>query len=446
MITVDWLKEKLAPLVKTKEADKVGIVFFHTGLQVSRFTNSQIHQHMANEDRLIYLRVLLDGRLGIASTNSIDEHNLKETFKKALSIARLKLESKEKKDIPSFKPLKAGSGFWFPQTAHTQAPARIKLLKRIFNDGNSHKPTFSGNLYNGLTQLGVVSPEGRVNYQDYSFAGLKLIASSGESSGYAQQTGYSLESLNVKEVADIAIKKCLMGHKKLKLKPARYDVILEPAAVAELIAWLNYIGFGAKSVFEETGFLYKRDGKRITGELVSIYDYGSDARTFVLPFDFEGRARKKAYLIKKGIAGQPLCDSHYAKLLKVKPSGHANFPDDIEGPLGYNLIMEGGSVSENEMVHSARQAILITRFHYINGFLDPRRALMTGMTRDGTFLIKDGKVRCAVFDLRFTESCLEAFRRIKYISKERKLIADHLETLGSVYAPSVYIKDFNFTS
>ena len=446
MITVDWLKEKLAPLVKTKEADKVGIVFFHTGLQVSRFTNSQIHQHMANEDRLIYLRVLLDGRLGIASTNSIDEHNLKETFKKALSIARLKLESKEKKDIPSFKPLKAGSGFWFPQTAHTQAPARIKLLKRIFNDGNSHKPTFSGNLYNGLTQLGVVSPEGRVNYQDYSFAGLKLIASSGESSGYAQQTGYSLESLNVKEVADIAIKKCLMGHKKLKLKPARYDVILEPAAVAELIAWLNYIGFGAKSVFEETGFLYKRDGKRITGELVSIYDYGSDARTFVLPFDFEGRARKKAYLIKKGIAGQPLCDSHYAKLLKVKPSGHANFPDDIEGPLGYNLIMEGGSVSENEMVHSARQAILITRFHYINGFLDPRRALMTGMTRDGTFLIKDGKVRSAVFDLRFTESCLEAFRRIKYISKERKLIADHLETLGSVYAPSVYIKDFNFTS
>ena len=446
MITVDWLKEKLAPLVKTKEADKVGIVFFHTGLQVSRFTNSQIHQHMANEDRLIYLRVLLDGRLGIASTNSIDEHNLKETFKKALSIARLKLESKEKKDIPSFKPLKAGSGFWFPQTAHTQAPARIKLLKRIFNDGNSHKPTFSGNLYNGLTQLGVVSPEGRVNYQDYSFAGLKLIASSGESSGYAQQTGYSLESLNVKEVADIAIKKCLMGHKKLKLKPARYDVILEPAAVAELIAWLNYIGFGAKSVFEETGFLYKRDGKRITGELVSIYDYGSDARTFVLPFDFEGRARKKAYLIKKGIAGQPLCDSHYAKLLKVKPSGHANFPDDIEGPLGYNLVMEGGSVSENEMVHSARQAILITRFHYINGFLDPRRALMTGMTRDGTFLIKDGKVRSAVFDLRFTESVLEAFKRIKYISKERKLIADHLETLGSVYAPSVYIKDFNFTS
>lgn len=446
MITLDWLKEKLAPLVKTKEADKAGIVFFHTGLQVSRFANSQIHQHMADEDRLIYLRILLGGRIGIASTNSIDEQNLKETFKKALSIARLKLETKEKKDIPSFKPLKAGSAFWFPQTAQTQAPARIRLLRRIFSDGESHKLTFSGNLYNGLTQLGVISPEGRVNYHLHSFAGLKLIAYSAKSSGYCQQAGYSMESLNTKEAADTAIKKCLLGHKKIKLKPARYDVILEPAAVAELIAWLNYIGFGAKSVFEETGFLYKRSGKRITGEPVSIYDYGSDAHTFVLPFDFEGRASKKAYLIKKGIAGEPLCDSHYAKLLKLKPNGHANFPDDIEGPLGYNLVMEGGNVSENEMINSAKQAILITRFHYINGFLDTRRALMTGMTRDGTFLVEDGKIKSAVFDLRFTESMLEAFRRIKYISKERKLIADHLETLGSVYAPGLYIKDFNFTS
>lgn len=446
MITLDWLKEKLAPLVKTKEADKVGIVFFHTAFQVSRFAGSQIHQHMADEDRIIYLRILLDGRIGIASTNSIDEQNLKETFKKALSIARLKLEAKEKKDIPSFRPLKAGSAFWFPRTAYTQAPARIRLLRRIFSDGNSHKLTFSGNLYNGLTQLGVISPEGRVNYHMHSFAGIKLIASQGESSGYAHQTGYSMEALNTKEAADIAIKKCLPGHKKIKLKPARYDVILEPAAVAELIAWLNYIGFGAKSAFEETGFLYKRSGKRVTGDAVSIYDYGSDARTFVLPFDFEGLPRKKAYLIKNGIAGEPLCDSHYAKLLKLKPNGHANFPDDTDGPLGYNLVMEAGNTPLNEMIYSAKQAILITRFHYINGFLDTQRALMTGMTRDGTFLIKDGKIKSAVFDMRFTESCLEAFGRIKYISKERKLIADHLEALGSVYAPGLYIKDFNFTS
>ena len=446
MIEADWLKEKLVPFIKTKEADKVGALFFHTGFQVSRFTSSQIHQHLADEEQLIYFRVLLNGRIGIASTNSTDEQNLKEAFKKALHMARLRLEAKERKDIPLFKPLKPIPGFCFLEIVNASSSLRIKLLERIFSEGDSHKVTFSGNLHNGLTQLGVISPQGKMNYHAHSFAGIKLIASCGESSGYAAQAGYSMESLNSREAARYAIKKCLQARKKIRLKPARYDVILEPAAVAELIVWLNYIGFGAKSVFEETSFLYKQTGKRITGDLVSIYDYGSDENTFILPFDFEGIQRKKTYLIKKGIAGEPLCDSYYAKLLGVKSSGHANFPDDTEGPLGLNLIMEPGAMPEDKLISSAKEAILITRFHYINGFLDSRRALMTGMTRDGTFLIKDGRIKSAVFDMRFTESILEAFTRIKHISKERKLVADHLETLGSVYAPSAYIKDFNFSS
>ena len=446
MINSDWLRERLTPFIKTKEADKVGIVFFRTVTQVSRFANSQVHQHMSDEDQLIYFRVLLDGRIGLASTNSINEQNLKEAFKKACTIAQIKLDIKEKKDILSFKPLKSLPDFYFPQTAHTSAPARTKLLREIFADADGLKVKFSGNLYNGLTQLAVISPQGQMNYQDYSFAGLKLIAASEGASGYAAQADYNMESLKPKALADTAIKKCLQGFRKIALKPSRYDVILEPATVAELNSWLNYIGFGAKSVFEETSFLYKRAGKRITGESVNIYDCGKDKGTFILPFDFEGAPRKKAYLIKKGIAGEPLCDSHYAKLLKLKPNGHANFPDDVDGPLGCNLVMEEGNLSENEIMRSARQAILITRFHYINGFLDTHRALMTGMTRDGTFLVKDGKIESAVKDMRFTESILEAFSRIKYISRERKLIADHLEALGSICAPSIYIKDFNFTS
>jgi predicted Zn-dependent protease len=117
MIKPDWLKEKLTPFTKIKEADKVGITFFRTNLQVSRFANSQVHQHMSDENQCIYFRVLIDGRLGIASTNSFDEHNLNETFKKALHMAQLKVEVKEKKDIPSFKPLITLPGFYAKETA-----------------------------------------------------------------------------------------------------------------------------------------------------------------------------------------------------------------------------------------------------------------------------------------------------------------------------------------
>lgn len=446
MIHPDWLKEKFTPFVKTKEADKTEVVFFRTISQVSRFANSQIHQHMSDEDQVIYFRVLVEGRMGLASTNSFNEQNLKETFKRALAIAQIKLDMQGKRNIPSFKALASLSSFHFPETAHTSASARTKILQKIFDYADNFKVKFSGNLYNGLTQIAVISPEAQMNYQDYSFAGIKLIATYKEASGYASEVDYDMDALNPRTTASLAIKKCCLGLIKISLPPKRYDVILEPAAVAELIQWLNYIGFGAKHVFEETSFMYNKNGKRITGESVSIYDYGKDQNTFILPFDFEGMPRKKAYLIKKGIAGKPLCDTYYAKLLNIKPSGHANFPDDVDGPLSYNLVMEGGSTSEDKIIASTKQAILVTRFHYINGFLNTHKALMTGMTRDGTFLIKDGKIKCAIKDMRFTESILEAFSRIKYISRERKLIADHLESLGSIYAPALYIKDFNFTS
>jgi predicted Zn-dependent protease len=447
MIHPQRLKEKLSSFIKTKEADKVSIVFFRTITQVSRFANSQIHQHISDEDQAIYFRILLDGRMGIASTNSIDEQNLKEAFKKALAIARIKLDTQGERDIPAFNPVKPLAGFYFPKTAHTDALARTRILKKIFDYGDDLKVKFSGNLYNGLNQIAVIgAKKGQMNYQDHSFAGIKLIAASKKSSGYASSAGYTIDSLNPHKVADAAIEKCILGFKRIALEPGRYDVILEPAAVAELIGWLNYIGFGAKHVFEETSFLYNKAGKRITGDSVSIYDYGLDKNTFILPFDFEGNRRKKTYLIKKGVAQAPLCDSYYAKLLKMGSTGHANFPDETDGPLGYNLIMEGGKEPANKIISSAKKAILITRFHYINGFLDTQRALMTGMTRDGTFLIEDGKVKSAVKDMRFTESILEAFSRITRISKERKLIADHLESLGSVCAPTLYIKDFNFTS
>lgn len=446
MITADWLKERLMPLAKTKEADKVSIVFVRTGLQVSRFANSSIHQHMQEEDQTIYFRVLKDGRIGIASTNSIDEHNLKETLKKALALAHLRLQVKEKKDIPSFKPLKTIAHLYSEETALLPAQKRAGILQRVFSEGQNLGVEFSGNLYNGESALAVISSDEKMNYQRYSLAGMKLIATCANYSGYAAQVNHDIHKLGIEGLADTAMKKCLHGLKLETLKCAKYDVILEPAAVAELIQWLNYIGFGAKSVLEETGFLWKKAGKKITGERVNIYDYGLDRNTFVLPFDFEGLPRKKVYLIKEGIAGEPLTDSHYARLLKLGSNGHASFPDDTGGPVGYNLVMEPGAITHDKIIGSAKRAILVSRFHYINGFLDTHRALMTGMTRDGTFLVEDGILKSALTNMRFTESILEAFGRIKYISRERLTVADHLEGLGSVCAPTLYIRDFNFTS
>ncbi|HLD40553.1 MAG TPA: metallopeptidase TldD-related protein [Candidatus Omnitrophota bacterium] len=446
MIHPDQIQEKLSPFTRTKEADKTGITFLRTSLQVSRFANSLIHQHMNDETQIIYFRALCNGRLGIASTNSLAEHNLKETFKKALHIAKLKIDCRLKRDIPSFRPLKTIANKVSPKTIYAPASSRAKILRDIFLEARDLKIGFAGNFYNGLTQLAVLYPGGLMNYQDHSFCGVKFIASHNGSSGYAANVDYDIDRLNPAQTADKAIEKCLLGLKKTALKPGRYDVILEPPATAELILWLNYIGFGAKSFLEETSFLCGKLGERLTGKKVEIYDYGRDKNSFILPFDFEGSRRQKISLIKNGIAQKPLTDSYYAKLLKIRNTGHANFPDDTEGPLGYNLIMRNGRTAKDEMFKSTKQAVLITRFHYVNGFLDPRKAQMTGMTRDGTFLVENGKIKCGIKDMRFNESILEAFSRINHISREREIIADPLESLGSVYAPSLYIKGFNFIS
>lgn len=446
MIRQEIIRSKLEHFLKHKGADKTGIVFFRTKLQASRFANSQIHQHLQDEDQTIYFRVLIDGRLGVASTNSLDENNLKSTFEKALHIARLRLEIKEKKDIPLFKPLKSIAGCYDEKTAKIPALTRAKILQKIFKDAEALQIKFSGNFYNGLTQIAVFSPDGKMNYQDYSFAGIKLIAATQGSSGYASAINYNAGMLNPHALSDIAVKKCLDGFKKITLEPGKYDVILEPDAVAELLAWMNYIGFGAKSVFEESSFLYNKYGRKVTGGKVNIYDDGRDKSTFILPFDFEGLPRKKIYLIKNGCGQKPFCDTHYAGLLKMRPNGRANFPDDTDGPLGYNLIMEGGNITTDKMIRSAKKAVLVTRFHYINGYLNTHRAVMTGMTRDGTFLVEDGRIKSAIKDMRFTESILDAFNRIRYISRERKIVADPLENLCAACAPCLYINGFNFIS
>lgn len=446
MIHPDQIQERLAPFTKTKEADKTGITFLRSRVQVSRFANSSIHQHMNDENQTIYFRALCNGKIGIASTNSLAEHNLKETFKRALRIAKLRIEPRLKRDIPAFRPVETANDALCLKTIGLSASNRMKILRKIFSKGRLLKIGFAGNFYNGLTQTAILYPGGLMNYQDHSFCGIKFIASRDSASGYAAGVNYDIDGLQPENTADKAAKKCLLGRKKTQLTPGRYDVILEPAAVAELINWLNYIGFGAKSYLEETSFLYGKLGKQITGGGIDIYDSGQDKNSLILPFDFEGSRRAKAYLIKNGIAQKPLTDSYYARLLKMRNTGHANFPDDTEGPLGYNLIMGGGNTDKEKMIESAKTAVLITRFHYVNGFLNTREAEMTGMTRDGTFLVEDGKIKCGLKDMRFNESILEAFSRIRHISREREIIADPLESLGSVYAPSIYIKGFNFIS
>jgi predicted Zn-dependent protease len=183
-------------------------------------------------------------------------------------------------------------------------------------------------------------------------------------------------------------------------------------------------------------------------EKVTIYDDGLDPEGLQVPFDFEGVPKQKVLFFEKGVAREVSYDSFTAKREGKESTGHGLIAPNTAGPVPINLVMEGGESSLEEMIRSVRKGIYVTRFHYTN-VVEPMRAVITGMTRDGTFLIEEGEIRGPIRNLRFTESILRALARVKAISRERRVCSE-----GTVYsrrfvtgtvAPALQIDGFNFS-
>ena len=168
------------------------------------------------------------------------------------------------------------------------------------------------------------------------------------------------------------------------------------------------------------------------------------------PFDAEGVPRRRVAVIERGVGGRPLVDLHSAARLADErgSTGHAQpLGEDLtEGPLPANLVLEPGDRSEEELVAGVERGLWVTRFHYVNGLLDTRRATMTGMTRDGTFMIEDGKVGRAVRNLRFTDGILDALStRLGGIGRDLHARPAHWTSGGVYLAPAVHLRRFHFT-
>ena len=164
-----------------------------------------------------------------------------------------------------------------------------------------------------------------------------------------------------------------------------------------------------------------------------------------MPFDFEGVPRQQVTLIDQGKAAGLVYDSFYGARFEHPSTGHAMPPDDVEGPLPIHLVMHPGESSLSEMIRSCKQGLLIPRFHYVNGLLNQRETLMTGLTREGAFLIEDGRPSKPLRTMRFTQSLLEALSQVVAVSKERRLIANPSEELGCAIMPALHLASFRFT-
>jgi len=299
----------------------------------------------------------------------------------------------------------------------------------------------SGAFTTGAGELAVANSLGVFAYYATTSADINTVIMSDDSSGYAEVTAWKVGEINAEVVGTEAVEKALQSRHPRELPPGRYPVILEEYAVADIINMLAYLGFGALSVQEGRSFMIDRFGKQIMGDAISIWDDGLDPTGLPMPFDFEGVPRQRVDLIKEGVAGAVVYDSYTAGKEGKASTGHGLPAPNTFGPIPGHMFMAPGGASKEEMLTSMDRGLWVTRFWYTRP-VHPKLAIVTGTTRDGTFLIEQGEIVYPIKNLRFTQSYIEALANVELVSHETRL---QQNWFGGTRSPALKLTGFEFT-
>ncbi|MFY9588385.1 MAG: metallopeptidase TldD-related protein, partial [Actinomycetota bacterium] len=274
-------------------------------------------------------------------------------------------------------------------------------------------------------------------------AGVSVLAIAADSSGYAERLERRFADLDALTLARRAVDKAERSRDPQPIDPGAYTVILEPAASSTLIQFLGYLGFGAKPYLEGRSFMTGKIGQKLANDLVTIVDDPIAADALGLPFDFEGMPAKRVVLIDHGTAAGVVWDRATAAKGSTESTGHGLPPPNPYGPLPLNMRMEPGTSTTDEMVSSTERGLLVTRFHYSN-VVNEKETVLTGMTRDGTFLIEDGRIVRGVKNLRYTQNALEALMNVEAVGDRTEISTELF--FGGSRAPAIKVRDFKFSS
>ena len=436
----------LKKVVGESQADQTEALLMTEDSSLTRFAQSAVHQHVAEKNGTLIIRVVLGKRIAVVTTNVLQSASPKNALQQAISLAKVQRPQDDFVSLPDAKPISE-----IPTSSENirrLTPSRkVTLLKDLFGFAKARGFQTSGAFSHGEVEVAVVNSLGVEAYQPYSDLFLHLIAEDGRNSGYASFVARDADRLNIEGLAQEAIAKASKGE-PIQIEPGEYETVLEPYAVSELLAFLGYLGFHALSVQEGRSFFCNTFGKRLVDTKVTVYDDGLDPEGLQVPFDFEGVPKQKVTFLEEGVVKEVTYDSFTAGREGRHSTGHGHIAPNTEGPIPINLFMKGGTSSTEEMIRTVRKGIYVTRFHYTN-VMEPMKAVITGMTRDGTFLIEDGEITRPIKNLRFTESILKALSRVNAISRDRRVCSE-----GTVYsrrfitgtvAPAIKVDGFNFS-
>jgi PmbA protein len=434
--------ETLKKIISMVEVEQAEAIMLGGTRALTRFANSTIHQNVFEKDNVVYLRVAKGKKIGVASTNVLDDEALRHLALKAVEIAGAQVPNP---DFESFvrSPAAEKIDAFHEATEKCSAEQRAKNVEALVREADKLNFLAAGSHSTTARELAYVNSLDTRQYHRYTSVFMNTVVMSPSSSGYADYSCLDIADLDPKSLGEEAARICADSQEPRDLPEGRYDVVLSPYALDEIMTWFGYIGFGADPYQEGRSFMSGRLGETIMGKNISMWDDGLDRRGVPLPFDFQGVPRERVDLIKGGVAAGIVYDSLTARKDGKQSTGHALPPGEEVSSMPLNMFVATGESTEEEMIQSLERGLYVRRFHYVNGFLEPKRALFTGMTRDGTFLVENGKIRYPVKNLRFTHSMLDAFSNVEMISKTAKLQVS--SWMGASMVPAVKIKGFNFS-
>lgn len=451
MIGQQKLKQITDYVLKTSQAFETEVLVFSDDSSLTRFANNQIHQNVSSQNLVVQVRAVVGKKQGVASANFqfLDltmKKKLLELTNQAYEIAKLSPEDPHFHHLPG----KTEGQYTYPSvsafsetTAKVTPKYRAKEVEKIIKMAKSNSLNAFGSLSTGFGEVVVANSHEVFAYHPSTNSYLNIRIMGQESTGYAGEVNFDIEKLNIENAAHRAINKALLGKKSTEVSPGNYEVVLEEPAVSEMMTYMTYLGFGARAFHEDRSFMSSNLGKKVMGENITIWDDALNPLHLPMPFDYQGVPKKNITIIEKGVAKNILYDYYLAKKYDKEPTGHGFPAPNTEDAFASHLHLKPGSTPKDQLLKGMKRGILVSRFWYVRN-VHPKELSITGMTRDGTFLIENGEIVSGVRNMRFTISIPKILSNVTHISKETHLEPSD-EGFGASLLPAIRAKDFSFT-
>jgi PmbA protein len=454
MFTQSQAADVFEKIKKLSTADEVEVLSYGGHSALTRFANNVIHQNVAERNVIISVRSAFGQRTARATTNKFDDESLKRVVEASEKLAKVQHPDPDLLPMPSHAGPKQGPlpSRYFEQTATLTPALRAEGVKKIVGVAEKHGLVTAGIFASSESVDGIFNSRGLAAWHTQTSSEISITMLAGDSSGWQKANSPNVAHLDAATLAEIAAGKASQSAKPREVPAGKYTVILEPAAVLDMAGFMFW-DFGGLSVLEQRSFLINRIGTKLFGDNISIWDDVAHPLQSGCPFDGEGMRRQRVQLVEDGVVKQLVYARATAEKMKkskhkntvgpVSPTGHGfPLPNEMgEAPMNIVFTPPKDPKTVDQMISTTERGILITRLWYIRE-VDPYEKILTGMTRDGTFYVEDGKVHHGLLNFRFNESLIHMFSNV--VEMGSPVRASGEESFDMV-VPAMKVREFNFT-